>query len=82
MEIDFGIASLFSEIFFSLILFIYLLLLVVLGLCCCSSFSLVATSGGYCLVAVGGLLIAVAFLFLQSPELKGKQASVVAALRL
>ena len=31
----------------------------VLGLCCCVDFSLVATSRGYCLVAVCGLLITV-----------------------
>ena len=35
----------------------------VLGLCCCTGFSLVATSGGYSLVAVHSLLIAVASLF-------------------
>ena len=42
--------------------FIYLLIylfLAVLGLCCWMSFSLVAESGGFTLVAVGGLLIAV-----------------------
>ena len=31
-----------------------------LGLCCCEGFSLVAVSGGYSLVAVRGILIAVA----------------------
>ena len=42
--------------------FIYLfLLLVELGLRCRSGFSLVVASGGYSLVAVRGLLIAVAF---------------------
>ena len=34
----------------------------VLGLCCCLGFSLVAANGGYSLVAVPGLLIAVASL--------------------
>ena len=34
----------------------------VLGLGCCMGFSLVAVSGGYCLVEVHGLLIAVACL--------------------
>ena len=46
----------------SLDLFIYLfiyLFLAVLGLCCCTKFSVVAESGGYTLVAVGGLLIVV-----------------------
>ena len=50
-------------------LFIYLLLnlfvylsLAVLGLYCCMGFSLVAVSRGYSLVAVHGLLIAVASL--------------------
>ena len=38
------------------------LFLAVLGLPCCAGFPLVAASGGYCLVAVGGLLIAVASL--------------------
>ena len=32
----------------------------VLGLCCCEGFSLVVESGGYFLVAVPGLLTAVA----------------------
>ena len=40
--------------------FIYLIM-VVLGLCCCTGFSLVAASGGYSVVAVGRLLIVVAF---------------------
>ena len=35
--------------------------MVVLGLCCCTGFSLVAASGGYSVVAVGRLLIVVAF---------------------
>ena len=42
-----------------MILFINLFL-AVLGFCCCSGFSLVAASGSYSLVAVRGLLIAVA----------------------
>ena len=37
--------------------------LAVLGLHCCVGFSLVVVSGGYSLVAVVGLLIAVASLF-------------------
>ena len=41
--------------------FIYLFL-AVLGLCCCVGFSLVAESGGYSLVVMHGLLIAVVFL--------------------
>ena len=39
--------------------FVYLFL-AVLGLLCCSGFSLVAESGGYFLVVMSGLLIAVA----------------------
>ena len=39
--------------------FVYLFL-AVLGLHCCSGFSLVAESGGYFLVVMSGLLIAVA----------------------
>ena len=46
---------------FSVLNFIYLFL-AVLGLCCCAGFSLVEKSGGYSLVAVHGLLIAVASL--------------------
>ena len=42
-------------------IFIYLLL-AVLGLCCCAGFSPVAASRGYSLVAVHGLLVAVASL--------------------
>ena len=60
--------------------FIYLFLSV-LDLHCCLSFSLAVVSGGYFLVAVRGLLIAVA-----SPDaehrLSGMEASVVAACRL
>ena len=41
--------------------FIYLFL-AALGLQCCIGFSLVAESGGYSLVEVGGLLVAVASL--------------------
>ena len=36
-----------------------------LGLCCCAGFSLAAASGGYSLVAVHGLLIAVASLVVE-----------------
>ena len=42
-------------------LFIYLCI-TVLGLCCDKDFSLVSASGGYCIVTVCGLFIAVAFL--------------------
>ena len=42
---------------------IFILFLAVLGLCCCTGFSLVVVIGGYSLVAVHGLLIAVASLF-------------------
>ena len=42
-----------------MLMFIYLFL-AVLGLRCCTGFSLVAVSGGCSLVAVHGLLIAVA----------------------
>ena len=46
---------------FSLNNFIYLFVFgAVLGLCCCSGFSLVAANGGYSVVAVHGLLVAVA----------------------
>ena len=41
---------------------IYLLFLTVLGLCCCTDFPLVVASRGYSLVAVHGLLSAVASL--------------------
>ena len=47
---------------FFLILFIYLLL-AVLGLCYCTGFSLDVENGGYFLLAVHGLLTAVASLF-------------------
>ena len=40
-------------------LFIYIIM-IGLGLCCCTGFSLVAASGGYSVIAVGGLLIVVA----------------------
>ena len=60
--------------------FIYLFL-AMLGLCGCTGFFLMAARGGYSLVAVRRLLIAVASL---SGEhgLQGTQASVVAAPRL
>ena len=44
--------------------FIYLFL-TVLDLCCCMDFSLVAVSGGYSLVAMWGLLVAVASLVVE-----------------
>ena len=52
-----------------------------LGLHCCSGFSLVVASGGYPLVAVLRLLIAVAFLVVEH-RLQGLQVSVVVAHRL
>ena len=51
-----------SFVFYKIILFIYF---AVLGLSCCSGFSLVAVSGGYSVVAVYELLIAVASLALE-----------------
>ena len=51
-----------------------------LGLCCCVDFSLVVVSGGYSLVVVWELLIAVAFVV--EYRLEGTQASVVVALQL
>ena len=56
------------EILTILSLFFFLsiyLSLAVLGLSCCVGFSLVVTSGGYSLVAVCGLLIAVASLVVE-----------------
>ena len=41
------------------------LVLAVLGLCYCPGFSLVAVSGGHCLVAVCGLLFAVTSLVVE-----------------
>ena len=55
--------------------FIYLFL-VVLGLCCCMQFSLIAASGGYPVVAVHRLLIAVASLIAEH-RLQDVRASVV-----
>ena len=52
------------SLFFFKKVFIYLSL-AVLGLSCCVGFSLVVTSGGYSLVAVCGLLIAVASLVVE-----------------
>ena len=48
-----------------------------LCLCCCAAFSLVVMNGGYSLVVVRGLLIAVASLM--EHKLWGIQASVVMA---
>ena len=53
------------------------LFLAVLGLHCCSGFSLVAESGGYFLVVMSDLLIAVAPLFVESGS--SARGSVVAA---
>ena len=47
--------------FFNFVLFAYLFL-AVLGLGCCTGFSPVVVSGGYSLIAVSGLLTAVASL--------------------
>ena len=52
-----------------------------LSLRCCAGFSLVAESGGYPLVAVGGLLIAVSSLVVEY-RLKEVPASVVVACEL
>ena len=49
-----------------------------LSLHCCSGFSLVASSGGYTVVAVHGLLNMVASLFVEN-GLEGARASVVVA---
>ena len=43
-------------------MYLFYLFLAVLGLCCCTGFSLVVVIGGCSLVAVHGLLIAVASL--------------------
>ena len=52
-----------------------------LGLCCCVGFSLVAARGGYSVIALCELLIAVAsFVAEHGPE--GAQASVAAELGL
>ena len=51
-------------IFFFFLALIYLLL-AVLDLGCCASFSLVEASGGYSLITVHGLLIAVASLVVE-----------------
>ena len=51
--------SLDQSLFFYYYYFVYLFLAVV-GLCCCMGFSLVLMSCGYSLVAVHGLLMAVA----------------------
>ena len=66
--------------FFFFLSFVYLFL-VVLGLHCSAGFSLVVASGGYSLVAVCGLLIAVASLIAEH-GLWGSRASVVAVPRL
>ena len=67
----------FSVSFLSLFLFICLFVhLPMLGLCCCMGFSLVAASGGFCLAAACGLLIAVVSLVLEHRP-QGTWASVV-----
>ena len=58
-------------------MYLFSLFLAVLGLHCCVSFSLVAASGGYSLVVVCWLLIAVTSLV--GHRLWGMWASVVAA---
>ena len=53
---------------FGLYIFLFLLFILcftMLGLCCCAGFSPAAASGGYSLVAVHGLLIAVASLVVE-----------------
>ena len=64
-----GISSSIGTLFFT-ILCIYLFL-AMLGLHCCSGFSLVVASGGYPLVAVLRLLIAVAFLVAEHGHVLG-----------
>ena len=54
------------------------LFLAVLGYHCSVGFSLVAARGSYCLVAVRGFVIAVAF-FVMQHGLEAAQGSVVAA---
>ena len=65
----------------SFFLFYSFLFLALLGLRCYMGFSLVAKSGGYSLVAVRGILLAVASLAAEH-RLYGTQASAVAAPRL
>ena len=57
--------------------YLFIIFLAVLGLCCSTGFSLVVTNGGYSLVTVHRLLIAVASLV--KHRLQGSQASVVVA---
>ena len=57
------ILLLFFNIFFFFFTFIFIL--AVLGLHCCVGFSLVAASGGYSLVVVRRLLVAVASLVVE-----------------
>ena len=63
VEPDLNPASLVPEsLLFQIILYIYVLLVfAVLGLCCCIRLFLVAMHGGYSLVVVHRLLIAVPF---------------------
>ena len=51
--------SWFFFFFFLNFVYLFYLFMAVLGLCCSAGFSLVVASGGYSLVAVHGLLIAV-----------------------
>ena len=62
--------------FLDFCLFIYICVFTLLGLRCCG-FSLVAASGGYSLVVVGGLLIAVPS-FVVEHRFQGVWASVAA----
>ena len=59
---------------------LFICLLAVPGLCCSMGFSLVAVSGGYSLVVVNRLLVAVVSLVVE-PRLQGSRAwaSVVVA---
>ena len=74
-----SVVTLFLILFLKSLLFMYLFL-AVLGLGCCLGFSLVAMSAGCSVVAVCGLLIAVASLVGRGPP--GAWASVAVAPRL
>ena len=62
----------------NLFFLIIIIILAALGLCCCTGFSPVAASRGYSLVAVPGLLIALASLVAEH-RLQGMQAPGVVA---
>ena len=72
----------FLSIFFFFKLYLFLcLFFIVLGLLCCMGFCLVAANGGYSLVVVCRLLIAVDF-FVAQHRLLGTWASLAVAPRL